>query len=191
MLVPLLILGALFVIVGINGQTSAFTAQMEKDLFSQQGKIGFIEWAGAILALSILFKSIDMPEVGKYILGLVVIIFILKNEQVISQGVQELKSITSPPAAPATAASVAATNPTPIANQQVAMTNPSVSPGQLGAGSAAGVANAAPSNVVPGSAPILPTGSFAGGAIPSMAQGGYGPDANIATGAFGPDMFGN
>ncbi len=96
MVVALLVIGIILGLAGINGQLPALGAQVKKDLLAQGGQVGFIEWAGAILGVSIITKNLDMPEAGKLFMALIVIVYLLKNEQVITQAVTELKGLTSP-----------------------------------------------------------------------------------------------
>jgi hypothetical protein len=104
MIVPLIIFGVIAIMAGINGKLTELGAQLKKDFQGTPGSIGFVEWFAAVIVVAILSKAVGISQGGKYLIALILLAYILKNEQVVSQFFSQTQALKATPASGGSAA---------------------------------------------------------------------------------------
>ena len=103
--IALILLGIVIASATVNDQLGALGTQAKTDLFGVSGgKVGFIEWAAAILVVGALFRAVDLPDAGKALVALIILAFLLGNTGVPMQflaGLQAVGGKATPPQTPA------------------------------------------------------------------------------------------
>jgi len=89
----LIVIGLVVLSAVINDQLGTLGSQASKDLFGHDGKIGFIEWAAALLLVGGVFKAVDMPQAGKALVALVILAYLLGHTDVPNQFLAGLQAL--------------------------------------------------------------------------------------------------
>jgi hypothetical protein len=92
MVVFLLVMGAILGASAINGTIPQLGKQANDDLFGTGGKVGFLEWMAAILVIAVAAKSIDLPDAGKALLVLTVLVFLISDKGLLNQIASQITS---------------------------------------------------------------------------------------------------
>jgi hypothetical protein len=95
---PVALLFAAFILgaAALNGRVAALGTQANKDLFGSNGQVGFLEWAGAVLFIGAVMKTIDIPRAGKALIALVLITFLLADNGLFASLQQQIASLKNP-----------------------------------------------------------------------------------------------
>lgn len=101
----------LLIMTGINGNEAAVGSEFQKDVFGSGGSGGFFNFAAGILGIAIFFRVIGLPTVGRTFLVLVLLVFILQNENVLTvlENIGGASTAANTPAATPTVAGNSAT----------------------------------------------------------------------------------
>ena len=135
----LIVIGSLLIITGVNGQYAALGANFEQDVLGQgQTGGGFLNFMVGLTGLAVVFRLLDMPTAGKIFITLVLIVFIMENQGVLTALENIGQTAAAGPASSATGSS------------GVASSAPGLSPSQP----AAGTSNATPLTTPAGSGGI-------------------------------------
>lgn len=125
---PLALLAAswLLLMTGINGNYAEVGAQFETDVLNNGQGGGFLAFMAGLVSISVFFRVIGLPNAGRVFLILVLVVFLLQNENVLTA----LQNIGGQVAqAPATTTFGAATG-TSVTTSAGALANALVSIGQ-------------------------------------------------------------
>lgn len=113
----------LLIMTGINGNFAQVGNQFQTDVMGGGQGGGFLNFIVGIIGIAVFFRIIGMPNAGKVFMGLVLLVFILQNENVLTT----LENLGSTAAASTTSTGTAGTAST------AASAAPSVSSGTAGA----------------------------------------------------------
>lgn len=138
-------IAALLVITGIKGNYAAVGNQFNTDFMGANGTGGFFSFALGITGIAVFFRVLQMPQVGEAFLGLVILVFIFQNPNVLTAvqsaigGTTTTAAATTPAAgtntgAAQTSSTLAGSNP--AAGNSTPLTTPAAGTGSGGIGSA-------------------------------------------------------
>lgn len=94
----LIIMGVLLGAVAINDKVGDFGTLFKNDLVGSGQSYGFIVWAGAIIAVATVFRVVDLPDAGRFLVALIVIAYLLGHANIPTQVLQQLQSVGAPAA---------------------------------------------------------------------------------------------
>lgn len=102
----LITIAALLIMTGINGNYQAVGKQFEQDVMGGGQGGGFVSFMVGIIGIATFFRVIGMPNAGKVFISLVIIVFLLKNANLLTAienlaGGTATGAATAPGSAPA------------------------------------------------------------------------------------------
>jgi hypothetical protein len=80
----LLAIAALMIITGLKGNYSAVGNAFNTDVMGANGQGGFLSFMLGIVGIAVFFRIIGMPNAGKVFLVLVILVFIMENQNVLT-----------------------------------------------------------------------------------------------------------
>jgi hypothetical protein len=80
----------------VNGTVPQLGKQLNADILGSNNQPGFGEWVAAILTVSIVAKSLDLPDAGRALMVLVVLVYLLADKGLITQIEQQFATIKNP-----------------------------------------------------------------------------------------------
>jgi hypothetical protein len=110
----LVIIAWVLIMTGIKGNYSQVGQQFQADVIGN-GTGGFLSFMFGIVGIAAFFRILDLPGAGKVFLGLVLLVYLLQNESVLTTLQTVLASAAPSTAAPA-ATTTGATTPAPSAS---------------------------------------------------------------------------
>lgn len=122
----LVILAYLAVVTGLTGRWSTVGAQFETDVMGSNGQGGFLQFLVGIIGIAIFFRVVDMPNAGRVFMGLVIIVFLLQNANVLTTLENIVGTSTTATTSPGATAASGAVAQAPAAN--AAPSSPTTTP---------------------------------------------------------------
>jgi hypothetical protein len=93
-----LFLATIFGLAALNGTVGTLFKQASGDLFGDGKNKGFLIWAAAIIVIATAMRAIDLPDVGKAFVVLLIVVFLLgsqeKGTDVLSLLLQQVQGIS-------------------------------------------------------------------------------------------------
>lgn len=114
----------LLVMTGIRGDYKDVGAAFSQDVIGANGQGGFIQFGAGLIGIAVFFRLIGAPNAGKVFLGLVILVFMIQNPNILTA----LQSIGSTSTASAGTQASAASSSNGVTGGPVTLSNATTSP---------------------------------------------------------------
>lgn len=91
-------LAVLLILTAIKGNYPAVGKQFNTTFFGANGQAGFLLWFGSLLGLAFLFRIVRAPKAGELFIALLLAVYFLQNQGVLTNIENAIQSASGAPA---------------------------------------------------------------------------------------------